>query len=78
MVFGEQLRFLHENRIIRIALLILILGVFSAVYTYFGGLSAVVRTDIIQFAILLIGGTIVCFIAVNQMGGWDQLYLKTP
>jgi SSS family solute:Na+ symporter len=54
------------------------LGVFSAVYTYFGGLSAVVKTDIIQFSILLIGGTIVCFIAVNEMGGWEQLYVKTP
>ena len=78
MVFGEQLRFLHENRIIRIALLILILGVFSAVYTYFGGLSAVVKTDIIQFSVLLIGGIVVCFTTVYHLGGWEQLYIKTP
>lgn len=78
MVFGKELAFIHEDRVTRIAILILFLGVFSAVYTYFGGLSAVVKTDIIQFTILLIGGTVVCFIAVNQMGGWDQLYLKTP
>jgi SSS family solute:Na+ symporter len=78
MVFGEQLSFLHENRIYRIAILIVILGFFSAIYTYLGGLNAVVKTDIIQFSILLIGGIIVCVIAVNELGGWDQLYVKTP
>ena len=78
MVFGEELYFIHEDRVTRISILILFLGIFSAVYTYFGGLSAVVKTDIIQFSILLIGGTVVCFIAVNEMGGWVQLYIKTP
>lgn len=78
MVFAEQLSFLHENRIVRIALLIGILGFFSVVYTYFGGLSAVVKTDIIQFCILLLGGIIVCWTAVNELGGWEQLYIKTP
>ena len=78
MVFGEQLFFIHENRIIRIAILIIILGVFSAIYTYFGGLSAVVKTDIIQFSVLLIGGIVVCLTAVYHLGGWEQLYIKTP
>ena len=78
MVFAEQLSFLHENRIVRIALLIVILGFFSVVYTYFGGLSAVVKTDIIQFCILLLGGIIVYWTAVNELGGWEQLYIKTP
>ena len=78
MVFGEQLSFLHENRILRIAILIVVLGVFSAIYTYFGGLSAVVKTDIIQFSVLLIGGIVVCLTAVYHLGGWEQLYLKTP
>ena len=78
MVFGEELYFLHDDRVTRISILILFFGVFSAIYTYFGGLSAVVKTDVIQFSILLIGGTVVCFIAVNEMGGWNQLYIKTP
>jgi len=47
MVFGGQLAFIHSNRVIRIGILILILGVFSAIYTYHGGLSAVVKTDIL-------------------------------
>ena len=78
LVFGEQLSVLHPNRIVRIAMLILILGVFSAIYTYLGGLSAVVKTDIIQFSVLIIGGIVVCLTAVNQLGGWEQLYIKTP
>ena len=78
LVFGEQLSVLHSNRIVRIAILILILGIFSAIYTYLGGLSAVVKTDIIQFSVLIIGGIVVCFTAVNQLGGWEQLYIKTP
>ena len=78
LVFGEQLSVLHSNRIVRIAILILILGVFSAIYTYLGGLSAVVKTDIIQFSVLIIGGIVVCFTAVNQLGGWEELYIKTP
>ena len=78
MVFGEQLSFLHEDRLIRIAILILILGLFSATYTYYGGLSAVVNTDIIQFSVLLIGGIVVCLTAVYHLGGWEQLYIKTP
>ena len=78
MVFGDQLQFLHPNRIYRIAILIAILGCFSALYTYHGGLSAVVKTDIIQFSVLLIGGTVVCWIAVSELGGWGALYEKTP
>ena len=78
LVFGEQLTVLHSNRIFRIAILILILGIFSAIYTYLGGLSAVIKTDIIQFSVLIIGGIVVCSTAVNQLGGWEQLYIKTP
>jgi len=78
IVFGKYLSIIHEDRLTRIAILILVLGVFSTIYTYLGGLTAVVRTDIIQFVVLLIGGMIVMFIAVQQLGGWSQLYIKTP
>jgi len=64
LVFAEYLNVIHENRIIRIAILITGLGVFSAIYTYLGGLAAVVKTDIIQFAILLTGGFVVMFTVV--------------
>ena len=78
LVFEEQLSILHENRVIRIGILIVILGVFSAIYTYLGGLNAVVKTDIIQFAILILGGAVVCFVSIKNLGGWEQLYVKTP
>ncbi|MBT8218653.1 MAG: sodium/solute symporter [Bacteroidia bacterium] len=76
LVFAEYLTFISEERIIRITVLIVVLGMISAFYTYYGGLSAVVRTDILQFAILVIGGAVVLFIAINKLGGWEQLYVK--
>lgn len=78
LVFGEYMTFLGEDRFIRTCILITGLGIFSAIYTYFGGLSAVVRTDILQFAILTIGGTVVLFVAIHHLGGWSELYNKTP
>ncbi len=78
LVFEEYLSFLHEDRIIRIAILIGGLGIFSATYTYLGGLAAVVKTDIIQFVILLLGGFVVLFVSIHHLGGWKQLYIKTP
>lgn len=77
IVFAEYLSFIHEDRFIRIAILIIFLGLFSATYTYLGGLAAVVRTDIIQFVILLTGGIVVLFVAIHHLGGWSELYTKT-
>ena len=77
LVFADLLSFISEDRMVRITVIIIALGVFSAIYTLFGGLSAVVRTDILQFSILLIGGIMVTIVSVNQLGGWDQLYVKT-
>ena len=37
-----------------------------------------VKTDIIQFFILLIGGFVVLFVSIKHLGGWNQLYIKTP
>ena len=76
-VFGEQLAFLHEDRMLRIGILIVILGSFSALYTYMGGLRAVVKTDVIQFFVLLFGGLTVLFVSLEAVGGWSELYNKT-
>ncbi|MEM9547874.1 MAG: sodium/solute symporter [Bacteroidota bacterium] len=78
LVFGDLLSFISEDRITRVTVFIVALGIFSAIYTYLGGLNAVVRTDVIQFGILLLGGIVVCITAVNHLGGWEQLYVKTP
>ena len=76
-LFGEQIAFFGSSDEIRILALIVVLGIFSATYTYLGGLSAVVRTDIAQFLLLLGGGLILMFLAVERLGGFGQLYVKT-
>ncbi|NRB53316.1 MAG: sodium/solute symporter [Saprospiraceae bacterium] len=78
LVFADYLSFISEERITRISVMIVGLGIFSAIYTYLGGLNAVVKTDIIQFSILLIGGFVVLFVSIRELGGWGQLYEKTP
>jgi len=78
MVFDDYLMFISEDRITRISVILVALGIFSAIYTYLGGLNAVVKTDIIQFAVLLIGGFVVLFVAIHHLGGWRELYIKTP
>jgi len=78
LVFGDYMSLISEDSFQRITILIIALGLFSAAYTYFGGLSAVVRTDIIQFSILLIGGIVVMLVALHQLGGRTELYNKVP
>ncbi len=78
LVFDEALSFISPDRINRITVLIIGLGIFSAIYTYLGGLAAVVKTDVIQFTILLSGGFVVLFVAIDHLGGWGELYRKTP
>ena len=78
LVFGDYFAWISEERLYRVGAIVVALGVFSAVYTYLGGLAAVVKTDIIQFAILVTGGVVVTLVAVHHLGGWDQLYVKTP
>lgn len=59
---------------LRICAMIVLLGGISALYTYFGGLTAVVRTDIVQFILLMAGGLVVAFLSVHKAGGFGQLY----
>ncbi len=77
-VFGDLLGFISDDPTNRMIAIIIFLGVFSAIYTYFGGLGAVVKTDIIQFVILLSGGIMLLVVSVQALGGWGQLYTKTP
>ncbi len=51
---------------------ILIIGVVTLIYSYQGGMKAVVYGDAIQMIILFIG-IILCFIfGLNQLGGWEE------
>jgi len=53
---------------------VVLMGFFSAVYVYFGGLAAVVRTDVIQMITLLGGSTIILVLAIKALGGVSELY----
>ena len=55
------------------AQILLIFGGVTAVYTVFGGLMGVVFTDVVQFAILLLGSLAFFFLAVPQHGGWAAI-----
>lgn len=74
LIFVDYTIFLHPDKVIRISILIIALGVFSAIYTYFGGLAAVVRTDIIQFGLLVLGGVLLLYYSLDAAGGFQALY----
>jgi SSS family transporter len=54
---------------------ILILGVFTLIYTYHGGMRAVVWTDVLQTGIYLLGG-VAAIILIGQgvEGGWGAIF----
>jgi SSS family solute:Na+ symporter len=55
------------------AQILLIFGGVAVIYTLFGGLMGVVFTDVIQFAILLLGSFLFFFLVVPQHGGWPVI-----
>lgn len=51
-----------------------VLGVTTIVYTYVGGMKAVLWTDLIQFVLYLSGALVALAAILNRLpGGWDQL-----
>ena len=54
---------------------ILILGLFTLVYTYHGGMRAVVWTDVLQTGVYLLGGlAAVYLIGQGVTGGWGAIF----
>lgn len=87
VLFGDQLAAaVGGSAGLRIGVMIVLLGVISALYTRHGGLGAVVRTDVVQFVLLLGGGITVTVLAVGELGGWgafdtlvgDRMHLHLP
>ena len=53
---------------------IVLVGAATVVYTFFGGMKAVVWTDTIQFAVYTLGAGVALAILVSRLpGGWEQL-----
>ncbi|HSG08566.1 MAG TPA: solute:sodium symporter family transporter [Longimicrobiales bacterium] len=48
-----------------------LVGALAGVYTVYGGLKAVVWSDLIQGLALLMGGALVLFLGMRAVGGWD-------
>ncbi len=53
---------------------ILGLAAFALIYSVYGGLSAVVWTDVIQVAVLVIGGVATSYLAVSFVGGGEGFF----
>jgi solute:Na+ symporter, SSS family len=54
---------------------ILLLGLFTTVYTTLGGMRAVIWTDFIQFSMVVLGMAAVISIAYSQIGGgWSEIW----
>jgi SSS family solute:Na+ symporter len=54
-------------------LIVSLLAVFAATYTIFGGLSSVMRTEMVNTVILLISALILAVIVFNKAGGYDAI-----
>lgn len=48
---------------------VILLAVFAAAYSLYGGLKAVALTDIIQVVLLVLGGLLIAYISMNEISG---------
>ena len=53
---------------------IILIGILIGVYTFFGGLKAVVYTDVIQCVVMLSGSLFVLFYGIYTLGGVGNFY----
>jgi SSS family solute:Na+ symporter len=52
--------------------------VITGLYTIFGGLRAVVYTDMLQAVVLIVGAGVVTIMGLQQLGGWDAMVAAAP
>jgi SSS family solute:Na+ symporter len=55
-----------------------VLIVVTGLYTIFGGLRAVIYTEVLQAIVLIFGSAALMFIGVNAVGGWSGLESRLP
>ncbi|MCK5845735.1 MAG: hypothetical protein KAG97_13565, partial [Victivallales bacterium] len=56
--------------------ILLIFGGVTVIYSMFGGLTGVVFVDVVQFCFMMGGAFALMFIAIPQLGGWDQILVN--
>jgi SSS family solute:Na+ symporter len=55
-----------------------VLALVAGIYTILGGLSAVVVTDTVQAILLIVGAAILFWLGLNEIGGWQELFVDVP
>lgn len=55
-----------------------VLALVAGIYTILGGLSAVVVTDTVQAILLIIGAAALFWLGLDEIGGWEQLFVDLP
>ena len=57
-----------------LALSVLVIGLATLIYTYYGGMTAVIWTDVIQLTVYVTGAVIAACILLGQIpGGWSEV-----
>jgi len=46
------------------------------IYTYFGGITAVIMTDVVQMIIMFVGGLALVYLSLHTVGGWENMVEK--
>ncbi|MDG1286947.1 MAG: sodium/solute symporter [Rickettsiales bacterium] len=57
---------------------VMVLGFVVGIYTLYGGLESVVVADAFQAVLLVIGASIVCWLGLEKIGGWDAMMAALP
>jgi solute:Na+ symporter, SSS family len=53
---------------------IMLAGVFTLIYTYYGGLRAVIWIDVVQMALYVFGGSVALYVLIQLVpGGWGEI-----
>src|ERR1700728_2926615 len=75
----------HTVTGVNVEMALIALGVFAGAYALYGGLKAVALTDIVQVSLLILGGLIISYIALNRISGgsgvvagFHQLTMRFP
>lgn len=73
-IYGPAL-VIHMVSRLSIVQCVLIMGLFTTIYTTLGGMKAVIWTDVIQFTTVLSGAALIAFTAIHQIhGGLATVY----
>jgi SSS family solute:Na+ symporter len=55
-----------------------VLIVVTGIYTVFGGLRAVIYTEVMQAVVLIVGSAVLVLVGMQAVGGWNGLEARVP